>query len=129
MIEIKGKNSDWIEGQPTHGQLYRMVENGSVILESYWAEPEAAAATTKLTKLAFRNRFTFAEKVAIETAAETDPVVRVLLKDQEAATFIDLSRQDTQDGVQLLASKALLTSERAEAILGAPIQPEETYRG
>lgn len=128
MIEIQDGNGNWIEGQPVHGQLYRMVENGSVILESYWAEP-SAVQQTKITKLAFRNRFTFAEKVAIETAAETDPVVRVLLKDQEAATFIDLSRQDTLDGVQLLASKALLTPERAEAILGTTIQPEETYRG
>lgn len=89
----------------------------------------ASVASTKITKLAFRNRFTFAEKVAIETAAETDPAVRVLLKDQEAATFIDLSRRDTQDGVQLLASKTLLTPERAEEILGAPIQPDEIYRG
>lgn len=128
MIQIQDESGSWIEGQPVHGQLYRMVENGGVILESYWAEP-SAVQQTKITKLAFRNRFTFAEKVAIETAAETDPAVRVLLKDQEAATFIDLSRQDTLDGVQLLVTKSLLTAERASEITSATIQPEETYRG
>lgn len=130
MIQIQDENENWIEGQPVHGQLYRVVENGNVLLESYWSEPATATATaTKLTKLAFRNRFTFAEKVAIETSAQTDPVVRVLLKDQEAATFIDLSRQDTLDGVQMLVTKSLLTAERASEITSATIQPEETYRG
>ncbi len=81
--------------------------------------------TTKLTRLAFRNRFTFAEKVAIETAAEGDATVRVLLKDQESATHIDLARPDTQQGVQLLVSKNLITSTRGAEILSLTIRPEE----
>ena len=83
----------------------------------------------RITKLAFRNRFMFAEKVAIEAAAETDPTVRVLLKDQDAATFIDLSRQDTIEGVLILVNKNLITEERANHILSLNIKPEETYRG
>jgi hypothetical protein len=85
--------------------------------------------TTKVTRLAFRNRFTFAEKVDIETAAESDAAVRVLLKDQESATFIDLARLDTQQGVQLLVSKNLITAQRAAVILSLTIQPEEAFNG
>ena len=84
---------------------------------------------TRVTRLAFRNRFTFAEKVAIETAAESDATVRVLLKDQEAATFIDLARLDTQQGVQLLVSKNLITAQRATEILSLTIQVEEAFNG
>lgn len=80
---------------------------------------------SRITKLAFRQRFTFAEKVAIETAAETDASVRVMLKDQEAASFIDLSRQDTIDGVNALASAGLITAPRASEILTNPIQSIE----
>lgn len=84
---------------------------------------------SRITRLAFRNRFTFAEKVAIETAAESDATVRVLLKDQEAATFIDLARIDTQQGVQLLVSKNLITAQRAADILSLTIQAEEAFNG
>jgi hypothetical protein len=84
---------------------------------------------SRITRLAFRNRFTFAEKVAIETAAESDATVRVLLKDQEAATFIDLARIDTQQGVQLLVSKNLITAQRASEILSLTIQAEEAFNG
>lgn len=90
---------------------------------------EDSSQSTKLTRLSFRNRFTFAEKVAIETAAETDVVVRVLLKDQSEATHIDLTRVDTQQGIQILVGKGLLTAERASEILSLNVQPEEEYRG
>lgn len=93
------------------------------------ASDEPNEQSTKVTKLAFRNRFTFAEKVAIETAAETDAAVRVLLKDQDAASFIDLKRKDTYDGLQILVNKNLLESQRPAEILSLSIQPEEEYRG
>ena len=84
---------------------------------------------SRITRLAFRNRFTFSEKLAIETAAESDAAVRVLLKDQEAATFIDLARLDTQQGVQLLVSKGLITAQRAAEILSLTIHSEEAFNG
>lgn len=90
---------------------------------------QAPLPSSRITKLAFRNRFTFSEKVAIETAADSDAVVRVLLKDQEAATFIDLARQDTQHGVQLLVSKNLITAARSAEILSLDIQSAEAYSG
>lgn len=87
---------------------------------------------SRITKLAFRQRFTFAEKVEVETAAETNAGIRVMLKDQEAANFIDLSRQDTIDGVNYLTTvmrqdgiTPLISTQRASEILTNPIQPVE----
>lgn len=117
-------DAGWIHNPPAKASIGWGYDGSKFI------EPDKKApASVKITKLAFRNRFTFAEKVAIETAAESDPTVRVLLKDQEAATFIDLARLDTQQGVQLLASKNLITTERAEAVLSLSVQPEEAFTG
>jgi hypothetical protein len=91
-----------------------------------WAEVTAWAANpvptvTKpmaMTHLAFRKRFTFTERTAIETAAVTDPEVRTVQKDFEAAQEIDLTYPDTIQGVGLLVAKGLLTQARANEILG-----------
>lgn len=74
---------------------------------------------TVITRLALRNRFTFAEKVAIETAAETSASLRVLLKDLESATFIDLARPDTIAGMQVLESMGILAAGRSAEIMNA----------
>ena len=96
----------------------------------------ALAPDTRITRLAFRNRFTSAEKMALEMAALDDPkapmaqrqqaaAIRVHLADVAASTFIDLAAQDTRDGVQALEAGGLLTEERALEILDAPVQPHE----
>lgn len=82
-----------------------------------------------LSKLSFRNRFSFTEKVAIEEAAVTDSEVRVLVKDQDAAEYIDPTRIDTIQGVALLVNKNLVTVERSSIILSSVIQDHEVYRG
>ena len=94
------------------------------------------APATRITRLAFRNRFTQAEKVALELAALDDPAapmpqrqqaaaLRATLADTVAATFIDLSRAETRTGVQSLEAGGLLAAGRALQILDAPVQPEE----
>lgn len=91
---------------------------------------------TRITQLAFRNRFTGAEKVQLEMAALDDPsapmshrqqsaMLRAHLADTAAATFIDLSRPDTRAGVQMLETVGLLATGRALEILDAPVTPEE----
>lgn len=91
---------------------------------------------TRITKLAFRNRFTSGEKVAIEFACLDDPAapmpqrlqsaaLRAHQADLAAATFVDLSREDTRAGVQMLEAAGLLTEGRALEILDAPILPQE----
>ena len=94
------------------------------------------APDTRITRLAFRNRFTQAEKVALELAALDDPTapmaqrqqaaaLRATLSDTAAATFIDLIRADTRAGVQMLETAGLLAAGRALEILDAPVTPEE----
>ena len=90
----------------------------------------------RITKLAFRNRFTGPEKVAIEFAGLDDPAAPMAQRlqaaalrsnqaDVNAATFIDLAREDTRAGVQMLEALGLLAEGRVLEILDAPVQPEE----
>ena len=94
------------------------------------------APDTRITRLAFRNRFTAGEKVALEMAALDDPtapmaqrqqaaMLRANLADTAAATFIDLARPDTRAGVQMLETAGLLAVGRALEILDAPIEAHE----
>lgn len=110
----------------------------TVILAGTPAEP--APDPRHLTGLAFRNRFTRAEKIAIELAALDDPsapmaqrqasaALRADLKDQESATYIDLDRDDTRAGVQALETAGLLAAGRALEILDAPVQAHERAKG
>ena len=78
---------------------------------------------TILTKLQFENRFTFEELVAIETAAETNPGIRVLQAKQAKADFIDLTDENTIIGVMFLQSVGLLTQERMAEILATGVEP------
>lgn len=91
---------------------------------------------TRITRLAFRNRFTQAEKVMMELAALDDPTapmaqrqqaaaIRVYLADVAASTFVDLARADTRAGVQALEAAGLLAPGRALQILDAPVQAHE----
>ena len=94
------------------------------------------AADSRITRLAFRSRFTQPEKIALEMAALDDPTaamparqqaaaLRAYLADVGAATVIDLQRSDTRSGVQMLESAALLVAGRAAEILDAPVQAHE----
>ncbi len=109
-----------------------MIYNGL----TYVGTPPSVYNDTSITRLAFRNRFTLAEKAAIELAALDNPTapmpqrqqaaaLRANQADLAAATFIDLARPDTRAGVQMLEAAGLLANGRALEILDAPIQPEE----
>lgn len=106
------------------------------------APPETevpAVVYTKMTKLAFRNRFTAAEKVAIEIACLDDPtapmaqrqqaaMLRASQADVAAATFIDPTREDTRAGVMQLETAGILAAGRALIILDTPITEQEAYK-
>lgn len=87
------------------------------------------AASKKITKLAMRQRFTVSEMLALMSASDTVPIVKYLMKNLELATFVDLSRSDTQAGVALLVQLQLLTQERASVILNTPPSVIEVYTG
>ena len=99
--------------------------------------PESPPAQdTRITRLAFRKRFTQAEKVALEIAALDDPsatpaqraqaaALRAYLKDVDSAQFINLADAHAVAGVQTLEAAGLLEEGRAAEILTAPVAPEE----
>lgn len=82
----------------------------------------------RITRLAFRNRFTTAEKVALELAALDNPsatmaqrqqsaALRAHLKDLDAASWVDLTRPETVAALQMLEASGLIDEGRAAAIL------------
>lgn len=115
-----------------------IIVNGSVVgqrLVSDAATPESPE-DRRVTRLAFRNRFSQAELVTMEMAALDNPAgtssqrqaaagLRVMLANVAAATFIDLSRADTRAGVQQLEAAGIIGAGRAAAILDGPIAETE----
>lgn len=123
--------------------------NGATLVDGEWVnlvpQPSVNPAQftspdRRITKLAFRNRFTPAEKAALEIAQLDDPASPMLQRaqaaalranqaDVAAATFIDLDRPDTRAGVQALEAAGLLAARRALEILDAPVLDAERYLG
>jgi hypothetical protein len=90
----------------------------------------------RITRLAFRNRFSTAEKVALEIAGLDNPAapmaeraqaaaLRANAADLAAATFVELDRADTRAGVLMLETAGLLAVGRALEILDVPVTAEE----
>ena len=73
--------------------------------------------TPPLSKLDFLKRLTFAERVTIETAAETDPEVRVVKQSLLAADEIRVDDPEMVAGIALYVSKGLIAESRIGEIL------------
>ena len=112
-----------------------LLDTGTHKIESAGV-PATPAPETKITRLAFLNRFTDAEAIAIDMASIDNPSGTVEERQQQAAlrrflnkvnsaNYIDLSLQQTIDGINALVGLGLLTSERASAILTDTIQQDE----
>lgn len=88
---------------------------------------------TRVTQLAFINRFTDDEAVDIDLASigntREAALLRRYLQKVNAATYIDLTRPDLAEDLQKLVQFGILTQERVEVILSSPIQPHEEYKG
>ena len=87
------------------------------------------ALGTVITRLAFLSRFTDEEAISLDLASigatvEAASLRRYMAK-VNAASFIDLSREDTRAGVLALEQAGILGEGRALEILDAPIQPHE----
>jgi hypothetical protein len=129
MYQIKNSSGNWVDGVPEQGDLYRMVLNGATA-ESVWASPQSA---TKITQLAFLSRFTDDEGVDIDLASigntREAALLRRYLQKVAAASHIDLSRVDLAEDLQKLVEFNLLTPERKQTILTAPVQDHEVFKG
>lgn len=131
------------DSSPTQvdGVLGVFVESDFAAMQADEMNARAAKASEawRITKLAFRNRFTAPEKVAIEIAAldyhaapmpqrQQAAALRANLADIASASYIDLTRPDTRDGVLALESAGLLATGRAAAVLDSPVVDSERYK-
>lgn len=106
----------------------------------YWCDsleqaenmPSGNMDPRKITKLAFSNRFTDAEAIQTDVLSRgTDQLAASLRRYQsklELATFIDLNRPDTRNGVLALEQMGLIAPGRALQILDAVTTPIEWAR-
>ena len=78
---------------------------------------DAQHPTTPLTKLAFMNRFTMDELVAVYTAAKTEVLVEVFLDKLKLAEHVDVTDPQTIAGLQALAASGLLAETRVQEVL------------
>lgn len=96
-------------------------------------EPELPPSAWHITKLAFRSRFSPAERTALTLASrqatQQGASVQVYLDDVQAAAFIDLKRADTRAGVMGLEAAGLLAAGRAAEILDTVPADVELFRG
>ena len=99
------------------------------------ANPEMAR-DRHVTVLAFRNRFTQNEKVTMDMASIDNPaapmqsrqlaaVLRVTMKDTDAAMYIDLNRSETRAGVIMLETYKIIGVGRSTEILDSIIKDTE----
>ena len=117
-------------GSPTIGQQWPCWSGDSWIMAEYFGpavqpEPPTVPEDRKITRLAFLNRFTDAEAIALDLASIGTTIeaasIRRYMQKVNAATFIDLSRDDTIAGVRQLETVGLIGAGRADQILEAPI--------
>ncbi len=92
-------------------------------------DPDNTLPSMRITKLALRQRLTITELSNIYAAMDTYPILRILMDNVQASTYVDLSRADTIAGIGVLVAYGLITSERATAILTTVPTALEKYTG
>lgn len=85
--------------------------------------PPAAPQGRRITRLAFRNRFVQAEKVAIEIAALDNPAATMAQRQRGAVA----QQLDPLAGVQQLEALGLIAAGRAVQILDTPPTDVEVF--
>lgn len=91
-----------------------------------------ASITRRISKLAFRNRFTLTEKIAFEMAQVDDPAatltvrqvaagLRVMEKDLNVGQYVDLNAAETQAGLHQLEELSIIAAGRADEIIWGDI--------
>lgn len=125
-------NGAWMTQLPTiNGQLVREAtyfDDGTFGVVEYTFESAEPVQDWRVTKLAFKQRFTQQERIAIRAAAESIPEVYDFQDLVNSATFIDLSRPDTIAAVNAIEQLGLIEAGRVSIILGPPVEEIERYK-
>lgn len=140
-------NYGWFSTEPIKGRSTEISPSEHVLPEGYgwnftgyeWVQARLSQASvntpkeSRVTVLAFLNRFTDEEAIKLDLASIGATIqaaaIRRYLQKVNAATFIDLAREDLISGVTQLETLGILTAGRAEAILNTPVSDLERYRG
>ena len=116
----------WREGLPTEqGQQFRYLTPAGWVYGFYELPP--GHNNLWITKLAFKQRFTAEERIAIRTAAAVNPIVYDFQDLVDSATYIDLGRVDTISAVNALEQYGLIAEGRAAEILSPPVNEDEKW--
>lgn len=106
---------DWIEmlqPQPEPHYVAKVVDGIGV-----WVEPPFSYP--KFYGNAKLDLFTPDEQLAVVTATMSDPVVKLMYDRLLGAAFLSYEDPETEQGLQLLVAKELLTPERKAQIVSA----------
>lgn len=138
--DIWVERSTTIEPLPTPGYLayWNGLDWSYVRVQDVISRPPPAVASRRITKFAFRNRFTQTEKENIELSMLDVPTgqpsarraaarLRAYDRDIAVATFVDLDRPDTRNGVLGLEAAGLIEAGRAAQILDSPVTNDEVF--
>lgn len=107
--EILSKELILVGELPVLGSTY------DEVLKTFTVPVVEVELIREITLAAFRTRFTFAEKIAIESS--TDAGIRVLEKDLAARSMIRLNLKQLKDGLNYYVSKGLLAAGRVSKLL------------
>lgn len=119
----------WVNGLPTDaGQRFRFMTAGGWQYGTYSPETAPEVVDMRITKLAFKQRFTAEERIAIREAAAVNPQIYDFEDLVNAATYIDLLRPDTIAAVSVIEQLGLIAEGRAAEILGPPVNEIERYK-
>jgi len=125
MIDQILVNDTWTDGIPTvDGQIFRVKipVGDSFGYEQKYHSTATTSAIRKITKRAFMQRFTQAERIAIR--ASSDDIVIDIHEDLKATNSVELDLADTVIALAHLVSVAILTSDRPAEILADGTQGE-----
>lgn len=106
--------------------LYKMVDGVQVQLSpseeaavrAEWAESDATIPAKSWTPLEFIERFTDEEQLAIVTAAQSNPALRLFYDKLMASLNVVADEPRLISGLSMLVAAGLLTAQRKSEILG-----------
>lgn len=98
-------------------RIEKTVKGGRISYEKDEVIFQDLEPVTVITRLAFMEKFTTPELVAIYTEAKTAVELEVFLDKVKAADEVDLTDSRTREGVAVLASMGLIGEGRAVEIL------------
>lgn len=85
-------------------------------------------SSSKITRLAFKQRFTTEERLEIRAEAAVNPLVYDFQDLVDSATYIDLENQSAIDSVNALESLGVISIGRASEVLRNPVLGNERWK-